>query len=77
MRFKSSPSRMTDEEKLNEIFELAASYAGVDGSHHKQYALVEIAKIIKGDDFEAWYDDFLGIDENGERIYSEWEPGIP
>ena len=68
---------MTNEEKLEMIFELASSYAGVDGAHHKQYALVEIAKLIKSDDFEDWYEEFLGRDQDGDRIYCEWEPGIP
>lgn len=68
---------MTDEEKLEMIFDLAVSYAGVDGSHHKQYALVEIAKVIKGDDFDDWYEEFLGRDKYGDRIYCEWEEGTP
>lgn len=68
---------MTDEEKLSKILDLAASYAGVDGSHHKQHALVEIVKLIKGDDFDSWYEDYLGQDENGDPIYCEWEEGTP
>lgn len=68
---------MTDAEKLDMIFDLAASYAGVDGDQHKQYALVEIAKLIKGDEFDAWYEQYLGRDEYGDRIYCEWEPGAP
>jgi dissimilatory sulfite reductase (desulfoviridin) alpha/beta subunit len=69
--------RMTDKEKLEEILDLAASYAGVEGGHHKQYALVEIVKVVLGDKFDAWYAGYLGTDENGDNIYSEWEPGIP
>lgn len=68
---------MTDAEKLAEILELAISYAGVDGSHHKQYALVEIVKVGFGENFDAWYEAYLGRDDNGDRIYCEWEEGTP
>lgn len=80
MRFESSPSRMTDLEKLEEILELAVGYAGIDSSHRKQFALVQIVKIIMGDNFDSWYEDcFRALNAIGYDgpISIEWKEGTP
>ena len=36
----------SENEQIKRAKELAEEYAYVDGSHHKQYALVQIAKLL-------------------------------
>ena len=42
---------MTKEEKLDKIRDIALDYAYCDWWHHKQYALVEILKIIESEKY--------------------------
>ncbi len=35
-----------DDEKITEAREIAELYSHIDGAHHKQYALVKIAKLL-------------------------------
>jgi hypothetical protein len=48
------------EEQLEQLKE-CIDYVWVDGSHHKQYALVEIGKIILGK--KAFAKAYRGVDE--------------
>lgn len=48
------------EEQLEQLQEYI-SYVWVDGAHHKQYALVEIGKIILGE--KAFAKEYKGVDE--------------
>ena len=55
---------MTDEQKLVEIWNLAFEYADIDGAHHKQFALVEILKIVDEKMFKRYGKDIEpGIEE--------------
>lgn len=61
------------QEKEDKIFELCSKLADIDGSHHKQWALIEIMKIIKGSEFDEWLKAWE-IDEDGE--YIELDKGV-
>lgn len=61
------------QEKEDKIFKLCADLVDIDGSHHKQWALVEIIKIIKGSEYEEWLEAWE-TDEDGE--YVELDKGI-
>lgn len=61
---------MTDKEKLAAIQEIAVDYAGADGSHHKQYALAKIVKIIQGANYETWIAEKFNHRE-------DWDEGSP
>ena len=43
-----------DDEKIKEAREIAELYAHIDGAHHKQYALVQIAKLLGS---QVWFSD--------------------
>jgi hypothetical protein len=62
------------ENKEKEILSIAEDYGGYDGGHHKQYALNEIVKIITGDKYEQWVNDYEN-GEDGPNTY-EWDKGI-
>ena len=43
-----------DDEKITEAREIAELYAHIDGTHHRQYALVQIAKLLGS---KVWFSD--------------------
>lgn len=66
---------LTEEQiKLIEIKNLIFQYAGIDGAHHKQWLITEIAKIIAGDNYEQFVKEYCD-GEDGPNTY-EWDEGI-
>lgn len=65
--------------KLTEIEKLIYSYGQIDGDHHKTWVLDQIMRIIKGDKYDGWVDNYEHTDNQGkscdEREYT-WEVGI-
>lgn len=62
-------------DKLSKILELAEEYGGQDGSHHKQYALDQIIRIVTGNGYDAWRKDYEGDPDDEENHYF-WDEGI-
>ena len=64
------------ESKEDEILALIEMYGMVDGSHHKQWVLTEIVRIIKEDEdsFQVWKEAYC-MGEDGPDTYS-WDEGI-
>ena len=65
---------MTDNEK--KVLELATEGIFTDGSHHKQWYLDQIVRILTGSEIEylMWVDKSQA-GEDGPRTYS-WDEGI-
>lgn len=60
--------------KEEAILDLISEYGGIDGSHHKQWLLDQIVKIITEENYNKWvaiYQD----GEDGPETY-EWDVGI-
>jgi hypothetical protein len=53
-----------------EILTLIEQYGWIDGAHHKQWVLTEIAKIILGDEYQAW------ARSEDPEMYGDWDEGI-
>jgi hypothetical protein len=66
-------------EDLQKIGDMVLQYIGIDGSHHKNYALDQIFRLVKGAEYkEAVYDACFLNDKGeslGEDCYS-WNTGI-
>ncbi len=65
---------MTETERINEAIELAVRYGGIDGSHHKDWVIDQMVRILAGERYtqivrEACYG------EDGPDTYS-WETGV-
>jgi len=58
------------EEPGDAAVELIYQYGGIDGSHHKQWLLDQVVRILCGDDYQDWVDSWN--DEGG----GEWDTGI-
>lgn len=61
--------------RIQEALEVADSYAGIDGGHHKMWVIDQIIRILTGDDYEEWVRVHTqGPD--GAAGYYEWDEGI-
>jgi len=54
--------------------EIAASYAQIDGGHHKAWVIDQMVRALTGDDYEDWVKEYE--EEDGVKEY-EWDQGIP
>ena len=62
--------------KQQQIINLIEEDGMVDGSHHKQWILDQILRIILKKEYNSWLEKYNSeTDENGE-IYGEWDQGI-
>lgn len=55
---------------MDEIKEILWKYSQIDGSHHKAWCLDQIARIVYGEHYEEFVNEYC---ENGEY---EWDCGI-
>jgi len=63
------------QERITQALALIQEYGGIDGGHHKQYALDQILRILTGPGYAAWVAAFKN-GEDGPETY-EWDEGIP
>ena len=56
------------EEKIKKALKFISNYGGIDGAHHKQWTLDQIARILAGDGYDAWVVSICN-GENGPNTY--------
>lgn len=56
--------------KIDNAMEIIAMYGDIDGAHHKQWCLDQIARILLGKKYDGWVEQRLA-DE------CKWDVGIP
>ena len=61
-------------EKERKAIEFIFEWGGIDGGHHKQWTLDQVARILAGEDYERFVDSFKNGDD-GPDTY-EWDEGI-
>jgi len=61
-------------EKEKKILDFIFEWGGIDGGHHKQWALDQIVRILTGDEYDKWVTKFED-GEDGPHTY-EWDAGI-
>ena len=67
---------MTDKKRIEDALNLIIEYGGIDGGHHKQWVLDQLARIL-AEDYDAWLADFRGEwDEEYGCWEYEWDEGI-
>lgn len=63
------------EDRMQEAIDLVVRYGGIDGSHHKNWCLDQVVRILAGDRYETIV--AAACDgEDGPATY-EWDEGIP
>jgi len=55
--------------------EVIERFGGIDGEHHKQWVIDQVARALLGGRYEDWVREMNGPDENGET-YEPWNIGI-
>lgn len=65
---------MTDKEKINKAINLAVRYGGIDGSHHKDWVIDQIVRVLAGNKYDKIVQKACE-GEDGPNTYS-WETGI-
>jgi hypothetical protein len=65
---------MEDKEKIKKAIELAVSFGGIDGSHHKDWVIDQIVMLLAGDDYDKIVRESCD-GEDGPNTY-EWSKGI-
>lgn len=60
--------------QINEAIELAVSYGGIDGAHHKDWVIDQMVRKLAGDSYEELVADACA-GEDGPSTYS-WNTGI-
>lgn len=63
-------------QKLEEVMDLIERYGQIDGSHHKQWVLDQIARVIKGKDYKKWVK-LMKAGEDGPDTYDYDEGCAP
>lgn len=65
---------MTEHERIEEAMSLIEQYAGIDGAHHKQWVIDQVARALKGEGYEKWVREYCDGDDGPETY--EWDEGI-
>lgn len=68
-----------DQIKIDEALDLITQYGGIDGSHHKQWVLDQVVRVLTGSDdaYNAWCEAYRGEwNEVNEEYEYEWDVGI-
>lgn len=58
----------------SKILKLIMDYSWIEGIHHNQWMLDQIARVAAGNQYEEWVEE-METDEHGDRIYA-WDKGI-
>ena len=65
---------MTDAERIAAAIQLAVRYGGIDGSHHKNWVIDQIVRVLAGERYEQVVADAKN-GEDGPETY-DWDEGI-
>lgn len=64
---------MSKTERIRRALDLITRYGGTDGSHHKQWLLDQIVRVLASD-YDEWIKAYCD-GEDGEETY-EWDDGV-
>jgi hypothetical protein len=62
------------DEKTKDVLYLLAEFGGIDGAHHKQWLLDQIARVLLEDNYSAWVAEYNQGQEGPNA--SSWDEGI-
>jgi hypothetical protein len=65
---------MTDKDKIDKAIEFAVEYGGIDGSHHKDWVIDQIVRILAEEKYDKVVADAC-MGEDGLYTYV-WDTGI-
>ncbi len=71
---KKSNIPLSDKEKIEEAISMAVQYGGIDGSHHKDWVIDQMVRILAGNQYSQIVKEACH-GEDGADTYT-WEVGI-
>lgn len=68
---------MKNVEKLrDEAVDLILQYGMIDGSHHKQWVLDQVLRILLDTEYDGVIETFNSFTDENNELYDEWDVGI-
>ena len=68
---------MSKNPRVKEALELIERYGGIDGGHHKQWVIDQVARVLTGPDYPAWVKMMKGnVDPDSGDMEYDWDEGI-
>lgn len=61
-------------DKERQVLEIINRWSGVDGSHHKQWVIDQIVRVLTGEGYQKWVEDWEDGEEGPETY--KWDEGI-
>lgn len=61
---------MSATQKIKKAMDLIESYGQIDGAHHKDWVLDQVARVLMGDGYDAWVARMKVADDGVEYDYS-------
>lgn len=58
------------DKRIEDALGFAWQYGQIDGNHHKMWVIDQIVRVLLGDGYEKWVEEYEGDDEY------EWDVGI-
>lgn len=65
---------MDENKKIAKAMEIIERYGGIDGDHHKQWVIDQVARALMDDEYSVWVVDMCA-GEDGPCTY-QWETGV-
>jgi hypothetical protein len=65
----------TNEDRIQQAINLAISYGGIDGSHHKTWVIDQMLRVLTGNLYDKSIAEARS-GEDGPETY-DWDVGIP
>lgn len=62
--------------QMKNAMDVITSYGNIDGAHHKDWVIDQVARHLLGDKYDAWVISLRGDLVDGEYEY-EYEEGTP
>jgi len=63
---------MTEAERIQKAVELVVRFGGFEGSHHKQWVIDQVVRILLEERYEPW----LAEMNSDPEEYDRWDHGI-
>ena len=65
----------TPHKRIGDAMDIIEQFGGIDGGHHKQWVIDQVARALLKDDYKDWVKAMCS-GEDGPNTY-EWDTGIP
>lgn len=78
MWFKEDANNVLVAKRIEGALNIANQYGQIDGDHHKTWVIDQMVRILTGDMYEKWVEDYQLNEDNPDEPDDqyEWDTGI-